>query len=69
MFVYWKTQNCSGNYNFLPLEKCAEHYELFMKLDKFVTFGSPQSGTMIIQLMTSWMFLIDKYRNSNTKTV
>ena len=69
MFVYWKTQNCSGKYNFLPLEKCAEHLEYLMKLDKFVTFGRPQSGTMIIQLMTSLMFLIDKYRNSNTKPV
>ena len=24
----------------------------FIKLDNFVTFGRPQSGTMIIQLMT-----------------
>ena len=23
LFVYWKTQNFSGKYNFLPLEKCA----------------------------------------------
>ena len=22
---YWKTQNFSGKYNFLPLENCAEH--------------------------------------------
>ena len=25
LFVYWKTQNFSGRYNFLPLEKCAKH--------------------------------------------
>ena len=25
LFVYWKTQNFSGKYNFLPFEKCAEH--------------------------------------------
>ena len=27
LFVYWKTQNFSGKYNILPLEKCAEHLE------------------------------------------
>ena len=24
LFVYWKTQNFSGKYNFLSLEKCAK---------------------------------------------
>ena len=45
-------QNFSGKYNFLPFEKCAEHKQYFMKLDHFVTFGRPQSGLVIIQLMT-----------------
>ena len=45
-------QNFSGKYNILPFEKCAEHSQLFMKLDHFDLFGRPQSGTVIIQLMT-----------------
>ena len=40
------------NNNILPFEKCAEHYQQFMKLDKFVSFGRPESGTVIKQLMT-----------------
>ena len=24
-YMYWKTQNFVGKYNFLSLEKCAEH--------------------------------------------
>ena len=45
-------QNFSGKYNIFPFEKCAEHLQYFMKLDNFVPFGRPQSGTVIIQLMT-----------------
>ena len=37
--------------NILPFEKCAEHYQLFMKLDNFELFGRLHSGTVIIQLM------------------
>ena len=40
-----------------------------MKLDNFVPFDRPQSGTAITQSMTDWMFLITKYRNSIIKTV
>ena len=40
-----------------------------MKLDKFVPFGRPQSGAVIIQLMTELGASTTKYRNSNTKTV
>ena len=36
----------------LPFEKCAEHLQYFVKLDNFVPFGRPQSGAVIIQLMT-----------------
>ena len=39
-----------------------------MKLDNFEPFGRPQSGTVIIQLLTELDVLITKYRNSNTKT-
>ena len=51
LFVYWKTQNFSGKYNFLSLEKCAKILKKFRKLDNFVPFGRPQSGTVIRQLM------------------
>ena len=54
LLVYWKTQKFSGKYNILPLEKCAENLEKFKKLDNFVPFGRPQSGTVIIQLMTEY---------------
>ena len=57
------------NITFLPLDKCAEHLEYFMKLDNFVLFGRPQSGTVNIQLMTELDVLIHKYRTSNTETV
>ena len=40
-----------------------------LTVDDFVPFCRPQSGTVIIQLMTELKFLITKYRNSNTKTV
>ena len=52
LFVYWKTQNFSWKYNILPFEKCAEHKQYFMKLDSFVPYGRPQSGTVVIQLLT-----------------
>ena len=54
LFLYWKTQNFCGKYeyNILPFEKCAEHLQQFMKLITFVPFCGPQSGTVIIQLMT-----------------
>ena len=40
-----------------------------MKLDNFAPFGRPQSGTVIIQLMTELDVSITKYRKSNTKAV
>ena len=40
-----------------------------MKLDNFVPFGRPQSGTVIIQLMTVLDVSKTKYQNSNTKAV
>ena len=52
LFVYWKTQNFSGKYNILPFEIWAEHQQKLIKLDNFVPFGRPQSGTVIVQLMT-----------------
>ena len=45
-------QNFSGKYNILPFEKFAEHKPQFIKLDNFVPFGRPQSGTVNIQLKT-----------------
>ena len=27
LFVYWKTQNFSGKFKFLPFEECAEHLQ------------------------------------------
>ena len=38
--------------NILPLERCAEDEQLFMKLDNFIPFSRPQPGTVFIQLMT-----------------
>ena len=39
-----------------------------MKLDNFVPFGRPQSGTVIIQLVIE-LDVSNNYRNSNTTTV
>ena len=60
--------NFQWKYNILPFEKCAEHEQKFMKLDNFVPFGRPQSGTIIIQLMTeldvsNYYILEQQYRN------
>ena len=38
-----------------------------MKLGNFVSFGRPQSGKVIIQVMAELDVLITKYWNSNTK--
>ena len=43
---------------FLPFEKCAEHFQYFMKVDTFVPFGRQPSGKVIIQVMTD--FVISK---------
>ena len=48
LFVYWKTQSFNGKYNILSFEKCVEHLQQLMILDKFVPFCRPRSGTVII---------------------
>ena len=53
------------NITFYPLKSVQNIKNSFMKLDDFVPFGRPQSGTVIIQLMTK----LDVSNNCNTTTV